>query len=205
MPATHLVQGAQRGQGTVGGEHRIGDHDGALLGPADQRGLDGADVVVRGYHHPRPGQPTGVHQRRVAVGVGHDQRAGARQRRHRGDVGGIAGREHQRRLGAHECGQLGLEVLVQFGIAGHQTRSAGARTPGVQRRHAALDDGGMLRQAEIVVGRQVQFGGHRGPDPQRPAQARGSALAFDISEPGQRRVLGHRRAPDSRAIERCSG
>ncbi len=54
VPAAHLVQLAQRGQGAVGGEHRFGDDDGALLGPRGQRRVDGVDVAVRRDHHPGP-------------------------------------------------------------------------------------------------------------------------------------------------------
>jgi hypothetical protein len=53
--------------------------------------------------------------------VGYQQRTGARERYDGAQVGGVARREHQRRLGADEVGQRGLKTLVQFGVAGHQT------------------------------------------------------------------------------------
>ena len=100
---------------------------------AAQRGLDGGDVAVRRHHHPGPRQPAGVDQRRVGERVGHQQRSRPGQRDHRAEVGGVARGEHQRRLGADEIGQRGLEAFVQFGVAGDQPRSGRAGAPGAQR------------------------------------------------------------------------
>ena len=61
----------------------------------------------------------------------------------RADVGGVARREHQSRRHADEFGELGLELLVQVGVAGDQARPGRSRPPGAQRRHAGVDHGRM--------------------------------------------------------------
>ena len=186
MRAADLVQPAQRRQRAVGAEHRVGDDQRTLLVAGRQRGLHGVDVVVRGDDHPGPRQPAGVDQRGVREGVGDQQRPRTGQRDHRAEVGGVPRGEHQAGLGADEPGQGGFELLVQLGGAGDQPRASGARPPGAKRGDPAVDHGRMLGQAEVVVGGQVEFGGHRGTRTQRAAQAGLPALLLDGVEPGQR-------------------
>ncbi len=76
--------------------------------------------------------------------IGDQQRTGTGERDDGAEVGGVARREHQRRLGSDEVGQRGLEALVQFGVAGDQPGPGRARAPGPQRGDAAVDDVGML-------------------------------------------------------------
>ena len=73
VPSADVVQVAQRRQGAVGTEDRIGDHQRPLLGPGGQRRLHGADVAVRRDLHPGARQPAGIDQGRVGVGVRHQQ------------------------------------------------------------------------------------------------------------------------------------
>ena len=186
MATAHVVQRPQRGEHPVGGEHRVGHHDGALLVAGRQRGLDGGDVAVRCHDDSGARQPAGVHQRRMRQRVGHHKRSRPGQRHHRTEVGGVARGEDQRRLGADEIRQRGLEAFVQFGVAGDQPRSGRACTPGAQRLDAAVDHVGVLRQAEVVVGRQVELGADRRTGAQRSAQPGGAPLLLDLVEPGQR-------------------
>ncbi len=48
------MQRGQRCQVAVGGEHRVGDHDGVLPRPLGQRAVDRFDVGMRDDEHPRP-------------------------------------------------------------------------------------------------------------------------------------------------------
>ena len=192
MCATHVVQAPQRGQRTIGAEHRIGDDECAFLIPARKRRCHRVDVAVWRDHDPGPRQPAGIHQGCVRGCVGDHQRTGTGQAHHRSQVGGIARGEHQRGLGTDEIGQCRLELLVQLGVAGDQTRSGRPAAPGPQRRNTALDHLGMLRQSQIVVGREVDLAGHRRPGAQRSAQPGRPALVLDGVEPGQRGGLGTR-------------
>ena len=54
------------------------------------------------------------------MGVGHQQRTRPGQADDGPEVGGVSGGEHQPRCGADEFGELGLEFLVQLGVAGDQ-------------------------------------------------------------------------------------
>ncbi|COV69124.1 Uncharacterised protein [Mycobacterium tuberculosis] len=186
MTPADLKQLPNRRQRAVGAEHRVGDDDGALLVARSQRGVHGVDVAVRRHHNPRPRQPTGIHQRRMRTGVGHQQGTRAGQADHGAQVGRVARGEQQSRGSADELGELGLELLVQLGVAGNQARPGGAGAPDPQRLDAAVDDGGMSGQTEIVVGGQVQLGGDRGTRPQAAPQSGLMALPLHRVQPGQR-------------------
>ena len=165
---------------------------------ADSAVLDRRDVAMRRHRHPRPRQPAGIDEGRMGQRVGDQQRTGPGERDDRAEVGGVARREHQRRLGADEVGQRGLEALVQFGVAGDQPGPGRPGAPGAQRGDAAVDHVGMLGQAEVVVGRQVEFGADRRARAQRPAQPGRAALPLDVVEPGQRGNLYPRHDAPSR-------
>ena len=192
--AADLMQPAQRGQGPVGAEHRVGDHQGPLLATAGQRRRHRVGIPVRGDHDPRPRQPAGVDQGGMARGIGHHQRSAAGQGGHRGEVGGVARREHQGGFGTDESGQLGLQFLMEHGVPGDQTRAGRTRTPQAQCVYPRLDHGRMSRQTEVVVGRQVQHAGLRAgcrrPGPQRPAKTRLLPLPTGDLQPGQRGGVG---------------
>uniref|UniRef100_V5XJQ0 Uncharacterized protein n=1 Tax=Mycolicibacterium neoaurum VKM Ac-1815D TaxID=700508 RepID=V5XJQ0_MYCNE len=183
--AAHLVQFAQRGQHPVGAEHRLGDHDGTLLGPGRQRIGDRRDIAVRGHRDAGPRQPARVDDRGMGQRVGHQQRAGTGQRYQRPDIRGVARGEHQGRLESGEIGECGLELLMQFGVTGDQARAPGAGTPGAQRLHAAGQHIGVLGQPEIVVGGQIELGADGRAGPQRAAQPLGAAALLDTGQPGQ--------------------
>jgi len=118
--------------------------------------------------------------------VRNQQRSCARQRRHCAEVGGVARREDQCRLSADEIRERGLEAFVQFGVSGHQPRPRRARAPGAQRLDAAVDHLGVLREAEVVVGRQIELGTDGRAGAKRSAQAGRAPLLLDLVEPGQR-------------------
>ena len=87
---------------------------------------------------------------------------------------------------ADEICERGLEAFVQFGVAGDQPRSCRAGTPGAQRLDAAVDHLGVLRQAEVVVGGQIELGADGWTGAQRSAQSGRAPLLLDLVEPGQR-------------------
>ena len=55
----------------------------------------------------------GVDQRGVHVCVGDDQALTVDERGHHRQVGGVAGRQHERRGLSEEAGEVGLELGVQ--------------------------------------------------------------------------------------------
>ena len=190
LPAD-LMQPAQRGQHAVGTEHRVGDHHGAFLPAGGERLRDGVGVPVRGHHDTRPRQPAGVDQRGVARRIRDHQRSRPGEPRHRGQVGGVARREHQSRVGPDEAGQRALELLMQFGVPGHQSRPGRARPPGAQRPHPGLDHRRVRGQSQVIVGGQVHdVASAAGSRPQRTAQPRLQPLPPGNLQPRQRRNVG---------------
>jgi hypothetical protein len=117
--------------------------------------------------------------------VRHQQRSRPGQRHHRAEVGGVTRRKDQRRLGADEIREGGLEAFVQFGVAGDQPRSRRAGAPGPQRLDTAADHLGMLRQAQVVIGGQVELGADGRTGAQGSAQSDRTPLLLDLVEPGQ--------------------
>ena len=77
--------------------------------------------------------------------------AGPRIVPERADVGLVAGREHERRLGAEPLGELALELEVQVGGAVEEARAGQAGAVAVQRVERALLDALVAGQPEIVV------------------------------------------------------
>jgi hypothetical protein len=90
LPAAHVVQRTQGSQYPVGGEHRVGHHDGTLFVALRQRRFDGGDIAVRRHDDAGARQPAGVHQRRMGQRVGHQQGPHPGQRDHGTEVGGVA-------------------------------------------------------------------------------------------------------------------
>ena len=93
------------------------------------------------------------------------------QRGHHGQVGQVAGGEHQRLRRPGEGGQLGLQPAVQLGRPGHQPGTGGARAPVPGRGRRRLGQPRVRRQSQVVVGGQVDWPVVAGrPGDQRPAQ-----------------------------------
>ena len=83
---------------------------------------------------------------------------------------------------------------MQLGVAGDQPRAGRSGAPGPQRLHAAVDHLGMLRQAEIVVGGEVDLGADRRPRSAATGAARppGAAARRSSSQAsGERSVPRH--------------
>ena len=106
MPLGQLGQFGQRRQIAVHAEQRIGDDQAAAVarGIAEQFGQM-IDVGVAVDAHFGPREPAAVDQAGVIFGVGVDRVAAPDQGGDRAEVGGEAGSENQRGLGAFELGQ----------------------------------------------------------------------------------------------------
>ena len=90
------------------------------------------------------------------MGVGDDQGVAAGQRGDHGEVGVVAGGQHERRRLAEEVGQLVLDLGVQAGGAGDQAGRAGAGAPLVGGLGGGPHDVGVAGEAEVVVAGQVE-------------------------------------------------
>jgi hypothetical protein len=195
--------GVQLGDGreaAVHGEHGVADHDGGPLATGGEGGLDGAGVTVRGDLEPdtaASGQAARVDQRGVVARVGDEQHTaavikGRGERGHGGEVGQVAGGEHQGARRVAERPELPLKLGVQLGGPGHEARTGRARSPGAGRRGRRRREPGISREPEVVVGRQVErhpgvrvLAGRRARN-EPPAQPRGLTFCRRAGEPGER-------------------
>jgi hypothetical protein len=83
--------------------------------------------------------------------VRQDRHAGAAEGGEQADVGGEAGGEEQRRLGALPRRQVGLELGVQRARADHQSGRARARAPAVEGGVGGGHHDRVVGQAQVVV------------------------------------------------------
>ena len=193
MLAAHRVQFAQRSGVAVHREQRLHDDQGALLGPVRQLLRDRVDVAVRRHRHAGPRQPRGVDQRRVVQRVGYHQVTAPGQGGDDPEVRQVTGREHKSRFRSGVCGQFGLQLGVQVGGPGDQTRAGRARAPGLHGLDGAGHDLRMPGQSEVVVAGQVdQRGlgtevgsGGRGARRQTPPQPGGGTFGGPDVQPGE--------------------
>lgn len=144
----------QRGEIAIHRKHAIGeDHGAARSGPmGGQQAAQMVDVVMPEGFDPRPRQARAGMQAGMGQAVDQDQVVRAGERRGDGEIGQIARAEHDAVLGALELGQAAFEPEEQGVAAGDEARGAGARAPFGNGVPCGGDDGGMVRQAEIVVG-----------------------------------------------------
>ena len=190
MPLGDVGQARHVGADAVHAEHALGEDEPArpLAGAGRQQALKMIQVVMPETHLPRAcglaavmqtgmDQPVGEHQRRSPARPGGQQR-----RNHRG-IGLPARAEHQRRLAPLGCRQLGLHGFVDLEGPGHQARGAGSRSVPAGPVLGALDQRRMARQAQVVVGADVDQFPPAGPHapvaqrldgPQAPAPPRWS-------------------------------
>ena len=166
-------------------EHRIGDQHRPARPFGDQPGRL-SEVEVGIDRHVGAGQPCAIDDRGVVELVGDDPGAGATEHAEHSEVGGEAGREHQRRLGALPAGKPGLELVVNRPCAADQPGRTRPRAPAPGGRHRRLDHRRVSAQTEIVVGgKRDDRGGGRIEGPA-----------------GAERVVGARRPPPSSCADR---
>jgi hypothetical protein len=102
-----------------------------------------------------PGEAGTIDEARVIEAVGEEQIAAFDQGRNHTDVGLEAGVEEKGRIGPVETGELDLEGLMVLVIARDEARGARAEPGLVERGDGSLPQGGVAREAEIVVGREA--------------------------------------------------
>ncbi len=123
------------------------------------------------------------------------ERAAVEERRQHRPVRLIAGVEDQRRLGPLAGGEARLDPLEGLEVAGDETRGAGAGAPPLGPFLPATDERRVLRQAEVVVGGEVQHlapaearhAAPRRPDGAQLAPASGTLEALE--DPGVKRLV----------------
>ena len=121
------------------------------LGRALQHLLELVEPVVAERAQLGPRQDAAVEDRGVVAGVDDHRVARRQDRAERPDVGLVAGGEDDRVLGAHEVGDLGLELEVHLRRAVEQARAGHAGAVLGQRVARAGDDALVLGQPEVVV------------------------------------------------------
>ena len=126
----------------VGGE--AGEHAGEVL-----------DVVVTEPAHPRPGEPHTRQQRVVGLLVDHGDAVPVEEPGDGAGVRDVAGGEHEAGRPLVEVGEFRLEGVVQ---RQGPVQEPGAGDPGAElagRGDRGLDDPRVVREAEVVVGTEV--------------------------------------------------
>jgi hypothetical protein len=152
-------------------EHRIGDQHRPARPFGDQPGRL-SEVEVGIDRHVGAGQPCAIDDRGVVELVGDDPGAGATEHAEHSEVGGEAGREHQRRLGALPAAKPGLELVVNRPCAADQPGRTRPRAPAPGGRHRRLDHRRVGAQTEIVVGGKRDDRGRRPNRGSRGGRAR---------------------------------
>ena len=70
--------------------------------------------------------------------------------------GRVPGGKSERRLGALECGEGFLQLMERRQGSGDEPRRAGASAKLFHRPDGGLFEGGMIGEAEIIVGRKIE-------------------------------------------------
>ena len=97
-------------------------------------------------------KPAAIDQAGVIFGVGEDGIAAFHQCRHRAQVGGETGGEHQRRFGSFELGQPALQLGVRCRVPGNQRARARAPAFALGPLACAARLAARRRQAQVIVG-----------------------------------------------------
>ena len=151
-----LAERFHRPEIPVHAEHAVGDEQFPLRRREPPQDLPRrADVAVREHLDRRPAQAAAVDDAGVVQLVRHDDVFAGQDRRDRAGVGCEPALEDHRRLGLLELGEPALELLVQVHRPRDRTDRAGADPVALDRLERALLQLRVCRQAEVVVGREV--------------------------------------------------
>ena len=147
----------QVGDVAVHGEHAVGgDQAEARAGGLGQLGLEVGHVVVQVAEALGFAEADAVNDAGVVQFVGDDGVLRPEQRLEQAAVGVEAGGVEDRVFGAEELAELGLELLVDALRAADEAHAGQAVAPLVDRRLGRRGHGRMLRQAQVIVGAQVE-------------------------------------------------
>ena len=180
MGLVHHEQGVvglrQAGKGVhvaavaVHAEHRLGnDHPAGkrLTGGFGEQFFKMGRVVVVEKPDRAPCQPAPHDDAVVVEAVRQDQGIFVAQGRQQGGVGLVAGVEHQGGRCLLEPGQLFFHPVKTGKVAADQAGGGGAGAPLGGKRLSPLDQQGVARQAQVVVGTDIEQPGpvdrHHGP------------------------------------------
>ena len=141
----------------------LDEDEGTRLGAVAQGLLDCGEVVVtRDHQRTGLGQPTGIDQGRVHMGVADDQRVRVGEGGDDPEVGVVARGEGEGGGMSGERREGRLELGVQLEGAGDEPRCAGAGSPLPRRGRRGLDHARVAAEPEVVVAGQVDdVGGRR--------------------------------------------
>ena len=169
-------------------EHAIGrDQPAAGARGLAQALFELAGVAVRVAQPARLAEPHTVDDRGVVEGVGDDRVVLAEQRLEEPGVGVEAGRVENRVLATEECADPRLELAVDVlrtADEAHRRHAVAALAQHVARRR---QHGGMVGQAEVVVGTQVEQLAPVGQRHVRPLRRGDHALL--LGQPGLRDLI----------------
>ena len=162
MPFRQVADGRQVGQIAVHREHPVrGDQAVARIGRLLQLFFEVLHVVVGVAEALRAAKAHAVDDRRVVQRVGYDRVLLAQEALEQPGVGVEATREEDGVLGSQERAQAFLQLLVRnLGAADEPHRRHPETIPG-QRGPRRLDEAGVVGEAQVVVGAQVDAGGAR--------------------------------------------
>ncbi|BCQ65344.1 hypothetical protein PBOI14_70940 [Pseudomonas sp. Boi14] len=143
-------QGRQVGDIAVHAEHPIGDHQGIAGGLFQTLG-QAVRIVVQIAVEARTGKQPRIEQRRVVETILQHRIALPHQRRHRPQVGHVAGGKQQRPRAASEFGQRLFQGVMGRAVADHQMGSTTAHAPAAGTGTPGFDHLRMVGQAQVVV------------------------------------------------------
>ncbi len=152
-----LHQIGQRCHVPVHAENRFGDQEGAPEGASmfAQQPFQVFGVVMAEPEQLRPGGPNPVQQTGVAQSVGEHGVMPAHQSGDQADVRLVSGVENESGFLSLEGCCPCLQFMVQTQVAAHQAGGAGAGAILPKRRLGGGHKPGVLRQGQVVVGRQI--------------------------------------------------
>lgn len=159
VPLGQVADLGERGDVAVHREDAVGDDElaaGAALGRLLELLLQVGHVAVGVAEAAGLGEADAVDDRGVVEGVGDDGVLGAEDRLEDAAVGVEAGGVEDRVLLAEEGREAGLQLLVHLLRAADEADGRHAVAPAVERRVGGGDDLGVVGQAQVVVGAEVQ-------------------------------------------------
>ena len=174
-----IADGAQRRDGAVHGEHAVGGDEleaCAVAGGAVELGGEIGDVGVAVAIAAGFGEADAVDDGGVVEFVADDGVVGGEQGFEDAGVGVEAGRVEDRVVGLEEGAEAGFEFAVDFLGAADESDGGKAVAPAVEGGVGGGDEIGVVGEAEIVVGAEVEDGAAVGGAKARALRSREDTL-----------------------------